>query len=558
MPVKYTVWLCLIFILSTAAIVLCARQYLHDTASEFYAHELADAHVDGGVIIDGGYYDTAYLVKTALSGGKSRDTFEALRIAYARALAERNPRFSLAGSDPDTLTTSLHQLESTRNTLATQEESASDARAVRVLYPLQFLNAAAELEKQRRAFVISGSASDAHLYLTLLRNTANEYIRNVRMFEYGFKRTVPKDIRDFAGSNERVSRKGTVQIIDALENRALRAKKDVELRARCIRGFVHYCSVGDLALPIVEEARERETVDIGLLDEIRALVTAAGRDTSAVSQYIQLYDSACLELPQHAVYALRNPVTDTLQRPIWIGDVRFTESDGLQHVDFFRYFISRDAKYIVNYPYFHYKCPSMGRDFSRIYFVKHVVDRIRELRLSDNATDGGTADSLRALEHSLLAGQIAQESDALSYVRYGLLMTADGSLPAHAAHVVRSLALEAHDKSSGLEHTISDIVVTEKENALAMTRGVPVDLQGDTLFYFRSAFLSLFLAYNQSVSDETRTLFPPYHAPASHTPYVYYSDLRGIPGVRSTLIHDMSIYFDTYGWATEERGAAGS
>lgn len=537
---------------------VCAERYanfIQGRETSFFSSALREAYVTEDVSVHGVSFEVAdgavHKNGIEISGPAA---LPALRLAYEKALARRSPLISLAGVDPADLVASVKTLEEARGLLASLKENTSDADIIRSsLYPVDFLNDAAKLETARQTFLQSGSDADAGNYEDVLRLTIDDYEKDIVTYRAAFVAIVPYDMRSYSTAGLFIDRNETLGAIGDMATGMEETRSLFEKRLACLNGALGLCDPGDIAFPELPEEEASGALPASALDttaDVR-IVLAQVLQSPALSTepLIELKNSSCIAATTLPPLFVLYPATSWVdgsprEAAMYVGDIRFNETSTFPTVPFEQFFASRDSEYVPNDFMSHYDCPYLGSDFGRLFAVQAVSDAARTSPLSVYAT-GKTKETLTQLEKVLMpTNSVLKESDALAYVRTAEMLAESPGAPPALSDQAAALALLFKDPSAGFAHVVAKIAEIEERNALsAMQHGLPVDLSAQTLFYYRSAFIALFMGDNASAVGKPDSFFAAYSIPENEQPYIYFSSLSNNPVIRQKLIDDMRTYY---------------
>ncbi len=479
-------------------------------------------------------------------------SFETLRLAYAKTLAERSPLLSLAGTDPDALQYAVDDAEKTRSAFADIQKTSGHAALVTSgLYPISFLRAITAAEKARRVFIQSGTAEDNAVYDKARRDALTAYQKSLTQFRSAFIATVPPSMRTYTAGGVLVSREGVLQAVDALEVGSEKISAKDRERERCLSGHTDSCEAGDLAIPMLTmppPVTPLSAVDRSTITAVRAFSAELGKPLAPAEPLVQLADSACNGSSTPAVFGFYTDDTKNHSsgyvQPTIAGDLRLVRAVEYPNEPFFSYFKNQGAQYVPNNPLTHYTCPGVGRDIATALWIREV----RQFALSAKVSQysGPYAEALRSTEHTFASAYITEEADAVAYMNLARSSVQGGAVPEDTKNRVISLLLEKLDNSTDFDHVVSLVVSIEQSNLRAVGHEVPLDLQAETLFYFRSAWFPFFMADNASVAQFQGPLLPPLQAQDVQSPFVYASSLLNKPQDRAQLEKDLTLYMTAH------------
>ena len=516
----------------------------------FFSETLLNAGADERVIVHGTAYEVrdgrAYVQGTEIIG---LEALPPLKLAYQKALARRSPLLALPSIDPERLESAAKALQSTAEKLADIQESPGHAHLVRsALYPATFLAKAANLERERLAFLSSGDAKDAIVYERALRETLAAYTEGLQSFRMAFDRAVPENARDYATTRSIISKNSVLDALRELSQSAQSVAETLRQRGRCMDGWVSACREDELAARLLPQKPERRASPASLMlaREIQTLLSNAGFPFhTSGHMVVELSESACAD-PEHAslpaLFAMYTDYTSdgsSYERAVAIDDLRIVRSETYAHIPFFQYFHAHGATYVPAFINF-YTCLEQGRDLSTISGVRAV--RAFAERASLSALVPGEAARAQGLERAL-SSSLIREADALEYL--ALIEERADSLPPEIVREAKSLALQLDYGSAGLEDQAFE--VAELQNAVmeANENGVASDLEAPYLFFVRSNFLTVFMAANPSFNGSSADFFELNAIAQEERPYITYSALRDDSGALDQLKRDVALYIRT-------------
>lgn len=474
-------------------------------------------------------------------------------LAYEKALARRSPLFSLAGTDPDELGRSVDKLEATKEGLATmQPDERSSTLVDQDLFPIEFLRSAAQLERDRLAFLATGNAADGKTYEKRFFETVRLYQKELDAYERGFREIVPEDERKYAAGNVLITREGILHALSTLRRSVESTAARQYARSRCSAGDTRACNASDLEAPTVEipPARDVSAASRELSLDIRRIVADVRRTSTLFKNdpSILLSTSVCTgDIPGDPIFFVNSPtaqVPDPSFRPLYVGNIRFVQASEYRKVGFFGTLDDLGVDYINTPPLLHYTCSGYGRDFSMVHWVREVRTMALKERVSSFATDD-VKKELEDIERSFTEiGALTRESDAARYVK--LLVEDVPNVPPPLKARAESFALARKNNTAAYEQVVKSIADIEAANVRVKKKGLPADLDAPYLFFFRSSPVPLFMGDNVSATGTHEPLFESNRLNPEDEPYVYYSDLVKIPGQRAKVIRDMTAYRDMH------------
>ncbi|MHB1086759.1 MAG: hypothetical protein ACYCZ0_03360 [Minisyncoccota bacterium] len=463
----------------------------------------------------------------------------ALRIAYARALARRDPILGIPGNDPQFLAESVNQLSEVVDALVKKQGSAQDALSVRSMYPIRFLQSLAALEGSRIAFIESGSDADELTYRAALSRALATGRLDIVNFEKAFAlETSGKELR-FQGFGGTISIRNMRNALQSIETQFEELENQTRRFSRCMGGSVEFCDPNALVIgrtfsePLVETPRI-SVASLSLVNEVRGLyaetMTKRAAPMFTDASPIVLTQSVCLsDLPSPYVVMLGNTSRWGIP-PIWyVTDIFFSKTEGSQAPVLEYLAKERDIRYSRINPMMYYMCPDMGLDLAKAWAVRATAEFAQK--------HPKTASVYR--ERLLSAGGVWYESDAYAYMRAALKEIHAQDAAPHVRKEFEMTALLWNKSGAGLDGVLKNIVRIESNRLDTQERGVPFDMSAGTQFLTRAAFPTLFLARNLSKDS---TVLPQTKKNASAESFLSslatYGDMRTrVP--RDRIVHDL-------------------
>lgn len=519
---KTTVGIIAIAILAGAA--WCIYAY---AASAHFARALADAHFSGHIEAGGRAYTIEDGALRATGGGRIApwQRFGAYRLAYALALAERDPVFGIAGTNPAALATSTAALSRSVRGLAAAQTNAADAAAIERLYPIAFLTALSSAEEARLRFIGSGRDTDAAAYRAALAQTARAGAADTLAFQAALDAKIGTSTLRLLSYGGTITDDTLRAAADAAHTRMSEAEAQIRQRTRCLDGITLACDADWLTTPLPaafqNAGKTPQTLDV-------ALNTRASAEYDSVS----LGKSACLSsLP--GPYAFKYGSIERSGRiPLtYFGDYFFSPTAG-QDAGTMSYL--RDTlsiRYSLVNPLEFYICPDVGTDFSSARFV---IDTVQFARAHPTLAPHERSALLKEKPYS--------SSRALSYLRTALESAVD---PADLRSL-EELALECEERSAGLEAIVRGIVTTDEQDLALARDHIPIDIDARTLFITHSAFPSLFLMQNPAAGSTSVSLRDTTQSGEQRTLAAHVLSFRALSKTvpTSELIRDVDAYLE--------------
>ncbi len=417
----------------------------------------------------------------------SADTREALRVAYAMALARRAPVLNIAGTDPDQLSSAASALETTQQLLAKiQKTEAERLLIAHSLYPIDFLQALAQMERSRTVFLQTGTESAERAYNAAVHDAIRAGKEDIRAYRsalnaVGFPAT---HIIFFDGSATRDSMmhglNATLTTFDAME-------RELRYRNQCLEGRTGACDTRDLdrVLDNTErssirpiDAEKREHID----QTISFLKAALGTDAIGTQIYA-IDDRSCMnnaEAPYHYGIRSKNAESGTAayESIINLDDVRFFPMSGTG-LAFNEYMLSRGILYTPTSPVVFYLCTQALGAYGRVFSMEQALFALRAHPewLAD-ASPLGIAPLIH--ENDIVNALIAatQRARAMNDLA--------------SIHALEDLSLMMREHSAGLESMALDVHTTGRTVLGAYEEGIPQMHDAQYLLIAKSGFPSLF------------------------------------------------------------------
>ncbi len=467
----------------------------------------------------------------------------ALKLAYSKTLARRDPLMALAGTDPQKLERAVRKLEISRGTLESVQPTWRESGLIRYgLHPTQTLRALADVEKKRQEFLESGSAADErHYHQALARATARYHI-DLQRFRIAFKKTVPKEVRQYATLDKLISRDGTLEAIDTLDERMRKSWSLAQNRIKCTKGSIRHCDPQNLAVSIEAPEQDNAILEKTLLiaKETRARLEKVTGSSFADTPTIALSQSACAPEPLVLVH---NKMSQPYNGQPWItfvGDPLYIRTEDHADTPFYAELKNRGFEYIEHAPSY-YTCFEIGTDWGRAFAIENVRSFAEESKLSRISVHSEYTQRLKELARyeASLASSLVRESDAAHYLSIAQELGREGAFESEITNEIESLVLQLQNRSALFDASVQTVANVEKENSVFYTHNVPTEIGSPYLFFVRSGFLLLFLADNISVTGDSVTFFEENHIPLNERPYVPYSSLRNDRAQRDVLEKDV-------------------
>lgn len=493
------------------------------------------------------FYTTA--LREAAAPLPADTSFDSLRLAYARTVAQRAPFMALPETDPPALRNAAGALAHVRDTLVElQQTPAEKADIEKSLYPIPFLYALADAEEARQKFVKETNILSLEKYQQTVRVAFEAYQKNLSDFRDAFVRRVPSDTGQYVTTQKSISTDGVLAAIDVLTKGIEENRRSFERMEACLSGFVYRCNIAQLALPAVsapESADRQASVSfvqriVGIFKESQIV------DSASEEVLVETAHSACADLASPAPYVFttyeskKNPHTVVVN----VSDLRLVPSKAHAQEPFFDYFVRNGAQYVYMNPFTYYNCAEFGSDLAEVFETLAVRDFVLAHSLHGYAP-ANDADTVLALEKNLASYNVSQ-SDALKYLSIARSLLAQQKIPDPLASGVTDLILSAQFGSAYLDRSVTTVAVDEAGSIRAKKEGVSVDLSAPYLFFVRSGFLLFYLSQNASAVAPQGEFFSPNTLLSSQQPYVFFSQLSYSEELKRQLVHDLNLYHQLY------------
>jgi hypothetical protein len=538
-----------IIIFSLVIVYLVANSVLkqENNSHQYFSDALRKANIRETVTVHGELY--------AIEDGSvtrsnpeidNKNAVEALRLAYAKTLAKRNPFFALSGVELIRLDEAIQALSETRYNLAQLQESEKQKRAILFgLYPLRYLNALSNAEKKRRAFIDSGSDVDEKLYRESLRTIPTAYSIDSFRFERAFKSIVPKQISRYATERTIISRTNTISTIRSLRSRIGKTQQQMEAQYRCIDGETMYCEDRSLRLPIIIGLLDEHEYESPYLTITKEFYTTVGI-FNGEEQIVSIYNNACLENRELTTnFALRPSQTNKgLIGATILNDVRLINIDQTNNTPFFRHFREAGLTYLPINQFNYYGCAEFDRDVGKIFATLAVSTFASETPLS-TYTKGSLQSELQTIEKKL-AEQKKLELFSTKYLLKAEILLTQNHLPQDITDKLIDLMLQTKNNSVGFERVISSIAATEDRNIQLKEKNVAPVILATQLFFARSGYAALNMNSNESFGTSVE-LFDKNVRALTGDPFIYLSSLEESNKEYGKAISDARIYFQIHG-----------
>ncbi len=463
-------------------------------AEKFYSDALRAHDISTDVLVDG-HTARVHEGVASLSGESTeKQSREALRLAYARTLAERNPLFAFPGTTPSDLTYAVDVLEATANQLADLHKEDGRVGLIRTsLYPIEFLRAAAAAETARLEFIAHTDSRHEQEYELAVRKEITAYVSDLRAFRDAVSKAIPDSTPAYVAAGKIVSKTTILSAIAAIKAGLQASVHQFDRRILCLRGHVGRCNPEDLSLPTLN-VPEPDYIDAEYIvraREVRSFYANMVDDSQIRdAPLIVLSKSTCVaDAPSPPIFVVTETTTaqgaPTHNRPLFVGDVRFIRIDEYGDLPFYKDLRSRGMEFVLSPPLLHYECMDGAREANAILSTRAV--------LSASSSVLYQADAIRTANENALSGDPAGIAQALA-IKYN---------------------------SMQFDQSLRDIAWAEQKNLHLLRQGLRPDLNITNLFVSRSGFVALFATHNTSFFEKELALFPASYIPASQQPYLY-------------------------------------
>lgn len=478
-------------------------------------------------------------------------SLEAKKLAYAQALAQRNPLLALPGTDLDQLDSDIGELVELKTQTYEINAGSKDAELLHTLYQTDFLSALSWLERTRRAFAASGSKQDSAVYSAAAKRAFAAYQSDAAAFKAAFALAVPEGAGKFATDGDIIGRDDILLALERLMEGSRAIAGTFAARERCVRGVTHACRASDLETPVMPVSEEVEVTQRQLVQAkaVRALSAKAHEQPKIAEDPMLLLPSTrCARnmgggAPLFAFFTPASLGDARAPFPTYIGDIRFntTEQSASPSFERFSDAMREQVTYVLNPPMLHYHCLRMAHDSGKLFAMRDTYALALAQGLSVYATSSEDKASLAALEKKDL--EILTQHQVERYLATASTLP----LPAQQKSQVRELRLTYQLSSANFDANLGEILADQESNIALIKKGWPIDMDVPFMFFTRSAFAMLLLADNRSATglagDATERLFPPNDIPKEKQPFVYYSDLPHMPAMIQRLIHDINFFY---------------
>lgn len=510
-----------------------ARTNSHAVSVEYFQNILKAQSLETSVWTRGAQYHVANGIVTKDGHPVSEEeAFAALQTAYRLAIAERTPLFGIAGVDPQKLDAAVSDLQSARRSLAHEQSSIRESQLIYALYPVDFLRSLAALETTRQKFISSHSSRDAELYDEAMRRTIAAGSRDAALFYRALSEALgsKKSFR-IPGLGGSITRDRLFSAASQLRTRILKQEDLFKKRQECLGGRINTCSLSNTGLRYNGLATSTTQADISDLQDIQTLWAEAGL-TPGPGTTVLLTESACTAMHPPYIYFLFNPGAG--RTPLrYVGDIFFNITDGSKGPTLSYLKEKYDIDYSFQNQVQSYICPDVGTDLGMARATAATAQfAARFPALSPEKAA------------PLLGAPVVQESDAASYMlSVGQELMAQAYPSRDATEAFKRLLLLWREKSAGLDDLVRSVALVAHTDAELHAKGVPIDVDAQTMFITHSAFPSLFLTQNpyagpgvSPIRDKNAEDFQAYLSSVAS-----YNTLRStVP--RGKIIHDLQAF----------------
>ncbi len=523
------------------------------SASIFYSNALHGANVSEEVIVRGKNYDVVN-GKVMFSGGNvsESDKGRALRLAYAKTFARRSPLAALAGTDPERFKIAVNALSEIRDKLSEVQETKEGSAIVKSsLYPIDFLMALANLERARLRFIASGDEPGEKAYKTAERRIFTTYQNDITRFRSSFLRAVSPNVKSFATEGDLISREGMIDALDTLSIGMKKTKFISEKRSKCLRGKTSQCITEDLNFPSIP-IPEKQTIKSELVSQaenIRSIFAETmGNKDVLHGPIIAISNGICISdtpgAPLFVLYSKKLQEKNlNYKNSLFIGNIRFIDSNEQRQIKFFKYFADNGIKYVISLPDIYYECPLSGYDFGKVMAISKVIEFSKKSPVSAYA-EGETKKRLHKMESSFSSPKaLVTERDAVEYILLSRDSLKKEAVPETIYNEIISISLELKNMSAEFESFLLKIYLVERNYLELISKGIPIPLDMSYLYFVRSSAMNLFLSHNSSATGVHAPLFEKSDIPLEKQPFLFYSSMPNTPDIKNSIIKDLEFFY---------------
>lgn len=511
-------------------------------SNDFYARSLLAAGADSAVEIGG---ETYAIQNGAVYGPGERPVpsvvrSAALKLAYAREMALRNPIYSLEGTDLDALRSAIYRLADAGSDLAASQTDATDQARVDRLYPIEFLTAIADAEAGRRALLKETSWENKRAYEIALAHAAQLHAAAARAYAKDFD-AIESPHFSYALPSGVITKESTLAAVRALESSTARMPDEVRRRARCSAGFVALCSTSDLTIH-EPAAPAREDTASSMPESVRWALDVRSRaedDAAALRDtFFAMPDTTCTgSFPAPNFYAIHEPTSlFPFPREAWYaGDALFIDVSAAasqRDAETLRYMEMRGVSYLPLHPMTFYMCPNAPDTAGALFSLEEALRRAQSGSLPMPSISSGHVSPLRVIDGSELTRAFTQLAAGNRSSR----------APAERDAII-STTVMLENKTAGFEHLVEQIAHVEEWEVSMKRAGAPIDLSPQRLFSTQSGFPSILLAYNASVFRNSESYSIVDRAQATPPAHILsWSRLRDSVSM-SKIVEDTRLFF---------------
>ena len=487
-----------IFVLLLASVSYVRTREYKRVALSFFSDTAQAAQISADVVVRGTPYRVEGTeVRTedgALVAGVR--ALPALRLAYARAVAERSPLLGLPGVDPDELERAVAELDASVEQVAAAQATSSNAVLIASLYPLRFLATLPALERARQEFIASGSDADLRRYEERQRASIAAQGADIGAFDSALRQFITTSI-SIVGFGGNITSEAIFSGISNIRGRVRGMEMQRAERSRCFAGEFKDCDPKDVVVPTLPESLPASALSPSARAQAATIKSLYGAVLKTeTSRTVVLSSSVCLAAlpgpyafwePSGILHALPGFINDLYFQPINTRSKKFSE--------YLSYLADTFQMTLLQMnPMRFYMCPTTGND----------VGRIRALQRIDSfaAAHPAIAPRERAI---LRAAPEIREDYALGYLRAALAETGAESETQDRDALIE-LSLMYRERSAGIEDIVSTIASVNAYHTTLSARGLPVNVSAEQLFLSHNAYPTLFLSQGQSMGTSTVVL----------------------------------------------------
>lgn len=405
------------------------------------------------------------------------------RLAYARALAARDPILGISGADTAALSQAAADLARVEDRLISHATSSRDSLALHALYPTGFLGSLAHAETLRRAFVDSGSAADERAYRVALHEALLRGADESARFSAAIAEIARSKRIRFAGASGSITTDTLVASARAIEQRFTDLRAREKERALCLRGSIERCDPAGLDLPRLLPERSSRTDrfqpgDMRDTQDVKSMFEQVlPKDAGAVNdQVIALSEPVCLGTITAPNAYMSYTGTDPSFAPLRPArDIFFYATQDAPGATMSYLKNSLGISYAHVNPAEYYNCPDALNDLGRVRAIEATVAYARAHPAA------ATAQRTKLLANA----RIAYEDDAYAYMQAAL-----SARP--VADELVAIALIWKENAAGIDQLAGHVAHTEAIDIGLFESGAPFDISARASFLTHSAFASLF------------------------------------------------------------------